>query len=213
MQLKRYKDFTNESKAELLKEFPEFWWLDETKVKDKAKKIANILQRDCAKFIDEIQGSGSFVFRGTDKEVNSLIQSFGVRTDREPKAVSKRNSVLFDDLMEKKFGIRPRSEGVFGTSDEGVATSYGRPYMLFPIGNYKYVWSDEIFDLYGDSMYIDDEPESEQDRIIEYFTSLYKDTDLKGAIKSGNEITFICDKYYLVKPVLERELIKLLFGK
>jgi hypothetical protein len=53
-----------------------------------------------------------------------------------------------DEQFKKKFGWKARSEGVFCVRSKQIAYNYGNPYSVFPIGNYKYIYSNKIHDLY-----------------------------------------------------------------
>lgn len=71
-----------------------------------------------------------------------------VRTDRRP---TDTNLELHNDLNKefvKKFGYPVRSASIFCSGDQGVAESYGDSYFIFPIGNFKFVWSPDISDLF-----------------------------------------------------------------
>ncbi|CAG7580759.1 MAG: putative chorismate mutase-like protein [uncultured marine phage] len=164
-----------------------------------------------------------------------------VRQDREPRDTAYGVSDAFDEEFEKKFNISPRMKGVFTTGNENTASQYGQPFLVFPIGEYKYVWSPTVKDLfnkvdgnywyryldfpegavdefmeleegsdvqgeYGIDWYKEGMSEEEINNHlsedarnqVESIVSEYKDTDLEDGIKSGNEITFVCDSYYIV---------------
>ena len=53
-----------------------------------------------------------------------------------------------DDLFYSKFKLKPRSQGVFCTGDIDGTREYGRCFIIFPVGNYQYLWNPRIFDLY-----------------------------------------------------------------
>jgi len=43
---------------------------------------------------------------------------------------------------------------------------------------------------------------------MQYIASTYIDNDLERAIELGNEITFICDEYYLVEDKYATRILK-----
>lgn len=61
--------------------------------------------------------------------------------------------------------------------------------------------------------YIDDNYEKYYDKELEEIVDKYKDTDLKNAILSRNEITFDCNKYYLIEPKNDELILNLIFEK
>ena len=48
----------------------------------------------------------------------------------------------------KKFGWKARSEGVF-TNTVNYRSLYGHPYLFFPEGNFKFIWSPYAWDLFS----------------------------------------------------------------
>ena len=67
-------------------------------------------------------------------------------------------------------------------SDKGTASKYGTPYFFFPIDNYKYIYSNEIEDLYDHfGLFSDFEPISLKKNII---ASVKKDWMLKQSFET-----------------------------
>ena len=123
--------------------------LNESFMIDDYDEMITIIKKDCSKFLKEFGSTP--VYRGTDdiKKDNTLIRMKS-RIDRMPKDTPKHLHDLMDDLFKKHHGWRARSEGVFVTKYFSDAESYGKPALFFPIGNYKYLWSEDIEDLYVD---------------------------------------------------------------
>jgi len=96
-------------------------------------------------FIDEVP----MLYRGSIniwEEHN--IESKTVRKNRRSKDTKQHISDEIDSKFNKKWSIKPRSEGVFATSKRTIASHYGYPYMFFPMNDYKFIWSSEIYDLF-----------------------------------------------------------------
>jgi len=109
-------------------------------------ELNDILSRDCKKFIDEIRGTKSLLYRGTMKFVNDYAIFNSRIDDRRPRDL---NVDLHNDLNNefvKKFGWKVRN-GVFAVSLKSIAGGYGLPYIFLPVGNYKYVWSPSVYDI------------------------------------------------------------------
>lgn len=87
------------------------------------------------------------MYRGTDRD--SFVNNERVRKDRYPKDTSGEIHELIDDLMHEKFGIRGRSQTLFVTGKESNDRSYGDPYIIFPVGSFKFLWSKDVKDLYN----------------------------------------------------------------
>lgn len=71
-----------------------------------------------------------------------------VRKDRKPTDTKIELHNRFDDMLNGKFGWKPRSNSIFVTGDVSDAGMYGTPYIIFPAGKTKYVWSPDTKDLY-----------------------------------------------------------------
>ncbi len=76
------------------------------------------------------------------------------RKNRKPLDTPIKLHNILDKMFQKKFGWKARSEGVFAAGkwyfSGSKDTYYGDTYLFFPIGNFKYVWSPKIDDLYED---------------------------------------------------------------
>lgn len=116
-----------------------------------SSRIPDIIIKDCKLFIKELKKTRKkdFLYRGTEKGIFNF-KKIKSRKNREPKDMPDDLHKLFDKLFESEFGWKARSEGVFVTGNPGIAGSYGIPYIFFPIGKYKYVWSSSIEDLFGE---------------------------------------------------------------
>jgi len=178
------------------------------------QKIIDTLKSKCSKYYNEVKKNGHVFFRGTYKvDWREPITAITPRTDRRPKDTSKVLHNLIDDMLEKKFGWRPRSEGVFTTSHRGMVTSYGNQFSVWPIGDFKFVWSDETRDLFNwlrHTLKLSDsdmknptkvlkstQDSKNMDKIKKLINS-FQDINMTSAWKSGNEVVFKCKQYYLV---------------
>jgi hypothetical protein len=171
-----------------------------------------MLRKDCDPFLYETMGS--FLVRGVqgltldhmalDPDGNKM--EFGiknVRTDRRPLDTSERRHKIFDEWFERKFGWKPRSEGVFAFGEKASISeikTYGKPCIIFPIGPIKYVWSPRVSDLYADIIYSgikDKDDDSIEDRILEWLDHAgYIDQGLEDAALGNSEVMIKCSRYY-----------------
>jgi hypothetical protein len=117
------------------------------------ENIIEILERDCSDFLSEISSFKDIelLFRGSSAadDVDNGIWQKSSNTDRIPKDTSTDISDIFNDYFLEKFGIKLRAVGVFTSKSVNVASDYGKPYIFFPKGKYKYYWSYDIDDLYS----------------------------------------------------------------
>lgn len=111
------------------------------------RKMWSRIEKDCKQIIDEYKHTDRFMLRGLrGKNDFSVITP---RSDRKPKDTNPMLHNAFDNAFQKLHGWKPRSEGVFVTGKHDTADSYGDVFIVLPIGRYKYLWSDDIEDLYS----------------------------------------------------------------
>ena len=201
---------------------------------DSFEEIIGILERDCKPFLDEIISNykpdyPGIIFRGSRPsyrlEINNLeLYKKSSRQDREPLDTDGDISKMFDDIFEKKFGVRPRSSGVFATKFSSTTSAYGKRYIFIPIGEYKYYWNPnfddlftkinserwyrrftkpELFRKYKASIFkkfydfiTSNSLEKGIDRELNKLVDGYKNDDLDR--NTNQEIMFICKEYYLL---------------
>ena len=165
------------------------------------KQMHDILKKDCSKFIKEANG---FFWRGIWGAQHGLspskidYKSLTPRKDRVSKNTPPEVHHQFDIFFKDTFGWKARSEGAFATRELVHAQGYGNPWMFFPIGNYKYIYSEDIQDLYDEAeqlWYDVDagriESFNKQMRRMEYTDKNLKKSDV-------SEVMFKTDKYYAV---------------
>lgn len=190
-------------------------------LKDEVDTFINMLHNDVKDEIINNANSNNFLFRGISSfNKVSTFDKFKSISDREPVDTPKQIHDMIDRALYKKFGWKPRSEGVFTTGSYSDAHGYGRTYIFFPIGDYEFVWSTTIKDCYLKAKKIIIEynnkvqnqklailhsksqmlnsKEFEELFIDNFSFDSFKDNDLTSAINSGNEIIFKCKEYYLV---------------
>lgn len=158
-----------------------------------------------------------------------------VRPNRKPRDSSKVAHDGMNSIFIKAVGLPLRSASLFCTKNKGVAESYDRPFVIFPIGEVYFAWSPYISDPY--EVYIDQSISStlsaqfkrlmpeitkkfpnitsvesllDNDRAINYALSLIPDAwvydhDISKC-PSHNEIMVACDRYYAVAADEARKL-------
>lgn len=192
-------------------------------------KIVKLLERDCKPFLDN---NKQVIFRGanprTNEEIDNLdIYKKTVRTNRKALDSNAYVMKVFDNIFEKKFGIRPRSCGVFTTKDYTTTSAYGMRYIFVPIGEYKYYWNPKCQDLFTKIRFNNwykefskpntiKHPAPHKPGLIRRFYNFITNNDLQKEVHSSmkklvngykdnqlekntdQEIMFICKEYYLL---------------
>jgi len=181
------------------------------------KKIAAALEQDCRPYLSAINRDlNQFaLWRGNARD--SGFQKINVRLDdRRPLTATRKEHYAMNDYFIKKFG-QPFRDAMFCTGNSNEAEEYGNLHCVFPIGNFKFVWSPKMRDSYidmpsittnycrgdGKGTEICTTSDTSFGRFLmapDMFMELsqYQDTDLMGAIKSGHEIMIRCKQAYMI---------------
>lgn len=131
---------------------------------DDAEEVIHRIKTDCAKFLNEIDfyvgpgvESAAYInnttvpralWRGMTLLNTEFVKLQGDRT-RTPSDTSPYMHRLLVDHLNKQFGWPYRHSGVFCSSARSQAYSYGdNLFLVFPIGDYSYVYSPKIQDAY-----------------------------------------------------------------
>ena len=186
------------------------------------ERVISLLERDCPEFLNELKNKYiTPLFRGTHKSIKDIEE---VKTDkfRIPRNLDMNISNVFNDCFRVNFGVAIRSEGVFTTKSPYVTHTYGTTKMFFPIGNYRYFWNPDVddlytyvdenlyaFNIYSDDDIDDDDIEEHIYSFVEEIASNYIDDQLEKS--DYQEITFSCDKYYLVDTKYYKPICDYLF--
>jgi len=168
-------------------------------------KYIKKIKENCSQIIKVYKKENKLLYRGMyfDDPTKDFIKK-KPRKHRKPSDTTEFATREMDKRFYKKFGWKPRTEGVFATGSLTTAESYGRNLAIFfPFDGYKYIWSSKIRDFYESTSYSHmtktellrmdkNEVYKEFDKIIKTYTDKY----LSEAIWSLSEIMFKCDYYY-----------------
>lgn len=181
-------------------------------------KMLNLIKKDCNPFLQEKSRCMKRILVREKKTSVETIKRFIRRRDRKPMNMDEDYLIFLDDGFEKAFGWRPRRTGVFTAFSPSVyyEMGYGKPFLFFPIGKYRYIYSNDVHDLFLDDFVkvpvikraykisynprLEDKydfSKSMEEVRDEWIKKSYTNKRLCKA-KDTNEITFDCDKYYLV---------------
>jgi hypothetical protein len=204
--------------------------IDATDQKVLRGTILPLLQKNCSQYINEAKQSTEKSYTGAryvlaryTKTPVEVYTKLTPRVDREPKDTPLWLHTYLDKLFKKKYGWKPRSEGVFAYNIPANAL-YNSYKLLFPFDGYTYLWNNNVTDLYVILRdYIQDElnvgfghldllskaagmaaADVLKDKIDDIING-YHTTNI-GWIRDGMEISIHCSAYYLVNIKYAEEL-------
>jgi len=176
---------------------------------------APTIEKDCSKFIKDIRGSKGTLTRidrymGSRESQNPVIKKY-TQKERRVMDTPKKLSDEIDKIFKEKFKWKARTKNVvfcWGTPFNSADINDG--FLVFPAGNYYYVWSQYVNDLYGSIISFKGKNKGktywETSDFIEIFKNkiikTYTNMGLKKAVVSQNEIMVRCEYYYLIRPEL-----------
>jgi len=122
---------------------------------------------------------------------------------RKPKDTSVYLNGFINDYFETYYG-EPFRQSVFVTSSQSEASTYGALYLIFPTGDFTFLWSPEWEDLYNATAQHELKPESPDPhhsrklelKFIDNVLSTYTTKDFKRAILSKHEIMIRSKSYH-----------------
>ena len=183
------------------------------------EEIVEVLLRDCQPFLNEIDGNVQkhVLYRGIP---NVPAEGFGKKdarlNDRVPKNTKSNMHDIINQFLNTHFE-HPFRNGVYATGNSDHASYFGdtvsgtdvmtRPYAIFPIGNFDYLWNTRLDDMYN--LLVTLAP-THVPEAMEKLLPSYKTDDLKKAIQSNVEIMIWTHEYYYIEEQRLYEIGKFL---
>lgn len=115
------------------------------------EEFAGKLLQECTQFLTESgfnpeDADGTGIIRGSEQA--PVFTPLTTPTSRRPLTSSADTHYTVDTYLKKQFGTPFRSHSIFVCRDMDTVINYGSPFMIFPIGDFKYCWSPKIDDLF-----------------------------------------------------------------
>jgi hypothetical protein len=178
--------------------------------------IIELLLTDCTQYINALKSCDRYrvLVRGSEDPVGMIKEYQHNLEFRKPKnmPISIHNQI--NEEFEPMFGWKIRN-GVFCFGYDlkmnmNRNIGYGFNYLLFPKGEFEFVYSTDFFDLVAHLYPFD---------YVSLKDLVFLSNDLNDALKESkveknfsNEISLKTSEYYLVNPELKDEIIKLIWG-
>lgn len=175
----------------------------------------DILHKDCAytfsilddtAFVRGMRGSGAetidaFNLNLLGEDVKCSIKKLKVRKDRSPANMHFDLHKSLDNWFKKNYGFKARSEALFVSlaDKDGFVTAniYGDTYLIYPIGEYNYIYSKKYADLWNSVDIIDPYSDDEYIDIFMKRGNYVFNKNINDA--EDAEIMIDCDEYYAVE--------------
>ena len=191
-------------------------------------EAADNIHSDCQFYLSQIKGvdngfprdmQQSIAWRGMskDKYWDSQIQLKDVRLDgRNPKDTDVELHGYLNREFTELYGA-PFRNAMFMSGSMRDTLRYGTPFQVFPVGQFKFIWSPTVNDLWVEARELrraqampSGHGDTEEQLKNEKYKSAvrkefhdkviksYNTSDMKAALASGKEIMVRCKQYYAV---------------
>ena len=184
--------------------FPEANWGDWARM---LAPMIKRIQKECEPYLEAIDYNvlEYRLYRGM-KGTNEPYMTGRVRLEgRKPQATGTHVHDAVNEWFTKKFG-EPFRNALFTSSDPSFAADYGNLFIVFPTGNFSFVWSEEVEDMYNLEYALDERVEQDKEEgntdimhshIGDYMKELgYRTSGFTSAMHSGQEIMIRTPVYY-----------------
>jgi len=176
---------------------------------EEMQQYANLIKKDCQPYLQAIGGQVDQyeMYRGM-RHVHDAFSKRKVRLDqRYPKDSSHELHDYMNDHFYDTFGAEFRN-AVFCTGSLSQVKEYGPEFAVFPIGNFEFLWSPKVEDMFKEWEDFEIEENSDDPRqfIKTRIAGKYTNKNIKKAIDSKHEIMIRCNEYYAVDLSLAWDL-------
>jgi len=163
------------------------------------------IKAHCQPYLKEINNDvmNNWLFRGVQNTMSEGWIEKRVRLD-DRKSLDTPDHIhrMYNQWFTLNFG-QPFRNAIFASGNMNSAADYGMLYMIFPKGDFSYLWSPQIEDL--NTLHRNRMDISAEDLFNHLGQVGYTQTDLPKAIKTGNEIMIRSQSYYgLLMPTHPR---------
>ena len=143
---------------------------------------------------EQLRG-GLPVYRGFSRPVAEDKITIYAPADRKPKNIPEAAHRIIDDWFLHRFGVRFRTQAVFGTGSLEKAIAHagddGEIGLISPNAEFAFCWSPQSYDLFGEYAQL-----TSDDQIADMLESLqFSAENLEQAVMSGHEIMLACDSF------------------
>jgi len=120
---------------------------------EQMRELVNIINEQCQPWIREIGGIENFknhpFYRGIKEEIYGAYSVRSIRTNRKPSDSPRALHDFFNKVISSVGMMASRSNAMFAWSSRFKTTAYGTTYVVVPLGDFHYTWSEMLGDWYG----------------------------------------------------------------
>jgi hypothetical protein len=170
------------------------------------KTIAGI-KKDCQPYLTQIDSDilQYPLYRGMGTAEQPALKKKVRLAGRKPMDTPDNVHSMLNNSFTQLFGA-PFRDSMFASGSFHVTNDYGNLYLVFPIGDFEFIWSSDVVDLFSEhGDYLNGISQNthptldSQVVMTEWVHDLgYQNTDLQKAIQSHHELMIRCSGYYAI---------------
>lgn len=172
--------------------------LNKYKIPAELVEVLGAIKQECQPYLAQVDDPVT-LYRGIERHLGWYVHKNVRLEHRDPMSSSLRLHNGLNDAFSEKFGAEFRN-ALFCTGKKAQAGVYGTPYIIFPAGNFTFIWSDQVRDLYHyyeNVVYDETNHINDAQAFLNNFDpNIYTNKGLQDAIYSGNEIMIRCRSFY-----------------
>ena len=165
--------------------------------------MVDAIKKHCKPYLEVIDYDISIkrLYRGMRGASGPVVTGRVRLDDRNPTNTGTHVHQAVNEYFVKKFG-EPFRNALFTSTDPDFAADYGNLFVIFPAGNFTFVWSEKIEDLFNYEHVIDEAIDDDRNnrgyKMVEATMDNYeyRDSGFIPALNSGNEIMIRTPVYY-----------------
>ena len=122
------------------------------------KNLADQIKKECKPFLKDNMSqilNGKYLCHSTEltsalrHDEEKFFHVIKLKKSRSPRDTDDEYHNAANAYFEKKFGVKFRSKSIF-TFPNFANDSYGSPFIVFPVGEYKVCYSPKVYDAYNE---------------------------------------------------------------
>jgi len=108
--------------------------------------LCNFIDENCSEFLGYAKQTKKLLYRGIkDKTAGNIFLGYS-RNNRHPKDTNSTIQKLVDEYLTIGGFNALRSNSIFCIGDPNDTSVYGKPFLIFPINGFDYLWSIDHYD-------------------------------------------------------------------
>lgn len=154
------------------------------------------LKKECSEILNLYKSSNDkFLLRGISSSKNYDIVKYRIRPDRKPSFMDEKTHNIVNNVITDLGGVAHRGNSIFCTTLDGVASTWGKNYIVFPINGFNVTYFSKFDGPYMYNKLITSDANAIKNMFLKYDISFDKNS-MFSSENVNTEYLIQCDYYY-----------------